>query len=230
MGYFGGVLPGYFSGPRVAVEGPSGMIYVTDTQERRPEIQVFDSAGRFQFAFGHHGVLPGYLIRVHGMAFDSKGRLHTEDVENCRINTYDADGKFISSWGHEGALPGDLNAPHCIYIDPNDEIFILGYYGPTQKFTADGHYLLSFAHANPPNHAVSFQSLCGDSWGNVYIPMREEGLAKFTNTGEFIGWVAKGVTVQWATVSPDGTVYALPIDLANGRHKPLPTVEIYSEL
>ena len=227
LGYFGGVEPGYFSGPRVAIADSSGMIYVVDTEERRPQIQVFDSAGRFQYAFGQHGTLPGYLIRVHGMAFDSKGHLHAEDVENCRVNTYDRTGKFLSSWGHQGTLPGDLNAPHGIYIDPNDEVFIIGYYGPTQKFTAGGHFLRAFAYADPPDHPVSFQSLCGDRWGNVYVPMREEGFAKFSNTGDFIGWVTKGVAVQWATVDDDGNVYLLPVDLSPGKHQPLPTV--YSE-
>lgn len=229
MGYFGGTQPGQFSGPRVALTDASGMIYVVDTEERRPEIQVFDSAGRFQYAFGEHGTLPGYLIRVHGMAFDSKGRLHTEDVENCRINTYEPTGKFLSSWGHEGILPGDLNAPHCIYIDPNDEIFVLGYYGPTQKFTAEGHYLMAFAYADPPDHPISFQSLCGDRWGNVYVPMREEGLAKFTNTGDFIGWVTRGVAVQWATVAHDGSVYLLPTADTDREKEKLPTVAVYSE-
>jgi hypothetical protein len=228
-GNFGGAEPGYFSGPRVAISDASGMIYVVDTQERRPQIQVFDTEGRFQYDFGQHGTLPGYLIRVHGMAFDSKGRLHAEDVEHCRINIYDRTGKFLSSWGHEGALPGDLNAPHGLYIDPNDEVFVIGYYGPTQKFTAGGHFLQAFAYADPPDHPISFQSLCGDRWGNVYIPMREEGLAKFSNTGDFIGWVTNGVGVQWAAVDNDGNVYALPVDVSPADRQPLPTVAVYSE-
>jgi len=228
-GYFGGERPGYFAGPRVALADSSGMVYVVDVAERRPMIQVFDREGHFQYAFGRHGVLPGELQRSHGMVFDSKGRLHVEDVENGRIDTYERTGKFVSSWGHEGTMPGELNAPHGIYIDPNDEIFIIGYYGPTQKFTADGRYLLTFASANPPDHAVSFQFVCGDRWGDVYIPMRRDGLAKFSNTGDFLGWVVKGRSVQWATVAPNGTVYLLPAMPSPGGGKPQATVEIYSE-
>jgi hypothetical protein len=228
-GNWGGEPRGYLSGPRVALSDSSGMIYVVDVAVRRPMIQVFDSEGRFQYSFGRHGVLPGELQRSHGMAFDSKGRLHVEDVDSLRINTYEHTGKFLSSWGHEGTLPGDLNAPHGIYIDPNDEIFIIGYYGPTQKFTADGRFLLAFAYADPPDHAVSFQSLCGDRWGNVYVPMRRAGLAKFSNTGEFLGWVMKGHAVQWAAVAPDGTVLLLPALPSKGEGKPRATVEVYSE-
>ena len=228
-GYFGGERRGYFSGPRVALSDPAGMIYVVDVAERRPMIQVFDSDGHFQYSFGRHGVLPGELQRSHGMAFDSKGRLHVEDVENARVNTYERSGQFLSSWGREGTLPGDLNAPHGIYIDPNDEVFIIGYYGPSQKFTADGRYLLAFAYPDPPDHAVSFQSLCGDRWGDVYIPMRRDGLAKFSNTGEFLGWVVKGQAVQWATIAPDGTVYLLPAMAPRGQPQPKSTVEVYSE-
>jgi hypothetical protein len=228
-GYFGGERPGYFAGPRVALSDPSGMVYVVDVAERRAMIQVVDSEGHFQYGFGRHGVLPGELFRSHGMAFDSNWRLHVEDVENARIDTYERTGKFLSSWGHEGTWPGELNAPHGIYIDPNNEIFIIGFYGPTQKFSADGRYLFTFASADPPEHAVSFQFVCGDRWGDVYVPLRREGLAKFSNTGEFLGWVVKGHSVQWATVAPDGTVYLLPAMPSPGKAKPQATVEIYSE-
>ena len=73
-------------------------------------------------------------------------------------------------------MPGELNAPHGIYIDPNDEIFIIGYYGPTQKFTADGRYLLSFAPGDPPDHAVSFQFVAGDRSGRFGGFLRKESI------------------------------------------------------
>jgi hypothetical protein len=161
IGNFGGTEPGYFSGPRVAISDSEGTIYVVDTQERRPQIQVFDPEGRFQYAFGQHGTLPGYLIRVHGMAFDSQGRLHVEDLENCRFNTYNRTGEFLYSWGHEGALPGDLNAPHGLYIDPNDEIFVIGYYVPTQKFTAAGHFLQAPIRRTTPSASRAFAATAG---------------------------------------------------------------------
>jgi hypothetical protein len=221
--------PGHFSGPRLALADPSGMIFVLDLAERRPMIQVFDSEGHFQYSFGHWGTLPGELMKGHSMAFDSKGLLHVNDVDNVRIYTYDRTGKFLSSWGHQGALPGDLNAPHAIYIDPNDEIFVTGYYGPTQKFTAQGHFLTAFAYADPPDHELSFQSICGDRWGDVYVPLGRDGLAKFSNTGDFLGWVVKGHAVHWATVTQDGTVYLLPAIAPRGQPQPKSTVEVYSE-
>jgi len=221
--------PGHFSGPRVAIPGPSGTVWVLDVAERRPMIQIFDHEGRFQWSFGHWGTQPGELLKGHCMGFDSKGLLHVADVENARINTYDQSGKFLCDWNHPGALPGDLNAPHALYIDPNDEVFVVGYYGPTQKFTADGHFLLAFAYADPTQKVLSFQSLCGDRWGNVYVPMGRQGLAKFSNTGDLIGWVVKGEAVQWAAVKEDGTVYALPAVAPRGQPQPKSTVEVYSE-
>jgi len=221
--------PGHFSGPRLALSDPSGRIFVLDVAERRPMIQVFDSEGHFQYSFGHWGTLPGELLKGHSMAFDSKGLLHVNDVDNVQIYTYERTGKFLSSWGHQGALPGDLNAPHAIYIDPNDEIFVTGYYGPTQKFTADGHFLAAFAYADPPDHATSFQSICGDRWGDVYVPLGRDGLAKYSNTGDFLGWVVKGHGVQWAAVDGDGTVYSLPAIGFRGEPQPKATVEVYSE-
>jgi hypothetical protein len=221
--------PGHFSGPRMVLADPSGTIFVLDVAERRPMIQVFDSEGHFQYSFGNRGTQPGELLRGHSMAFDSKGLLHVNDVENVRIYTYERTGKFLSSWGHQGALPGDLNAPHGIYIDPNDEIFVTGYYGPTQKFTADGHFLAAFAYADPPDHALSFQCISGDRWGDVYIPLGREGLGKFSNTGDFLGWVVKGHAVHWATVAQDGTVYLLLALAPRGQPQPKSIVEVYSE-
>ena len=229
IGDWGEEPRGTFSGPRVAIADASGMVYVVDVAERRPMIQVFNSEGKFEYSFGQHGIEPGELFRSHGMTFDSKGLLHVEDVENARVDTYERNGKFLSCWGKEGTMPGELNAPHGIYIDPNDEIFIIGYYGPTQKFTADGRYLLSFAPGDPPDHAVSFQFVAGDRWGDVYIPMRRDGLAKFSNTGKFLGWVVKGHGIQWLTVDHDGTVYALPAGTSRKEAKPPATVEVYSE-
>lgn len=229
QGYFGAERTGYFAGPRVALADSAGRVYVLDVAERRLMIQVFDREGRFLYGFGPHGILPGELQRAHDMAFDSKGRLHVEDVETARISTYDRSGEFVSSWGHEGTLPGELNAPHAVYIDPSDEVFTIGYYGPVQKFTAEGHFLLAFAYGDPPDHAVSFQSFSGDAWGDVYVPMRKEGLAKFSNTGEFLGWAVRGRWVQWTAVSRDGTVYVLPAMPLPRQAKTTATVEVYSE-
>jgi hypothetical protein len=54
-------------------------------------------------------------------------------------------------------------------------------------------------------------------------------LAKFGNTGEFLGWVVKGRGVQWAAVAHDGTVFALPAAPSGPAAKPPATVEIYAE-
>jgi len=221
--------PGHFSGPRLALAGPGGTVFVLDVAERRPMIQVFDHEGHFKYGFGHWGTLPGEFMKGHSMAFDSKGLLHVNDVDNVKIYTFEPSGKYLGGWGAQGALPGDLNAPHAIYIDPNDEIFVTGYYGPTQKFTAEGHFLTAFAYADPTERNPSFQSVCGDRWGDVYVPIASQGLAKFSNTGDMLGWVVKGRGVQWAAVAPDGTVYTLPAISFRGGSQPRNTVEVYTE-
>jgi hypothetical protein len=58
--------------------------------------------------------------------------------------------------------------------------------------------------------------------------MREEGLAKFSSTGDVIGRVTKGVGVQWAAVDHDGNVYVLPVRTSAEKKKTLPTVAVYS--
>jgi len=34
-------------------------------------------------------------------------------------------------------------------MDSNDDVFVNGYNGPTQKFTFDGRFLLAFAYGDP---------------------------------------------------------------------------------
>ena len=219
--------PGHFAQPRVALEDASGQVFVVDVAERRPMIQVFDGEGHFLRGFGRWGTLPGELLMGHGMAFDSHQRLFLVDIQNVRVNIYDHSGSFVSSWGKQGTFPGEVNAIHGISIDANDEVFLNSYYGPTQKFTADGRFLLAFAYADPPDHASSFQSICGDRWGNVYVTAGRDGLAKYSNTGEFLGWVVQGRSIQWAAVDNQGTVYLLPARFGRSA-QPRATVEIYA--
>ncbi len=218
---------GEFKDPRMVIADATGNIYVTDSKGDRPRIQMFDPEGNFLKMFAEKGMQPGMILRCHGVDFDDQDRLHTVDVDNMRVNVYDPWGEFLFDWGEEGLDPPDVNSPHGLFIDRNNDVFITGYYGPSQKFNSEGDYLFSFCHGDPPDGPVYFHSLTGDRWGNAYVTVRtKEGydgalqlgvdnalsLMKFNNNGDFVtalSFTAKEHQETSAVVDEEGRVYAL---------------------
>lgn len=232
---------GEFTDPRFATVDANGAIYVTDVKSDRPRIQVFDRNGKFLRIFAEKGTGPGQILRGHGLAFDRKGRLYVTDVDNMRVSAFAPDGTFLFHWGKDGLNPGDFNAPHGLYMDANDDVFVNGYYGPTQKFTNDGRYLFAFAYGDPPDGSVYFHSLTGDKWGNVLVTVRTKAgyggalaaaggkkvsMTKYNNNGDFIADISLSVpehSESWSVADDDGTIYAL------FKGKAESGVEIFSE-
>ncbi|MCB9782720.1 MAG: NHL repeat-containing protein [Candidatus Omnitrophica bacterium] len=222
-----GTEPGQFKEPRMVIADATGNIFVTDSKGDRPRVQVFDPEGNFLRLFAPKGMKPGMILRCHGVGFDDQDNFHTVDVDNMRVNVYTYGGEFLYDWGVEGLDPGNFNSPHGLYIDRNNDVFVSGYYGPTQKFNSEGDFLLSFCPGDPPDGSVYFHSLTGDKWGNVYVTCRtSEGydgalslgvdkalsLMKFNNNGDFItalSFTAKEHRETSAVVGEDGRVYAL---------------------
>ncbi len=222
-----GAEAGQFTEPRYAAVDDSGNIFVTDVKSDRPRMQVFDSNGKLLRIFAEKGLAPGQMMRGHGLAFDRKQRLFVTDVDTMRVCIFERSGKFQSCWGKDGPNLGDFNAPHGLFIDGADDVFVNGYYGPTQKFTPNGDFLLAFGSGDPPDGAVYFHSITGDRWGNVYATVRTKAgysgalesqagkkvsIAKYNNSGDFICNLSLSVkehTESWAAVDHDGTVYAL---------------------
>ncbi|MCC6682887.1 MAG: NHL repeat-containing protein [Phycisphaeraceae bacterium] len=219
--------PGKFVEPRLAIIDDKGNIWATDSKSDRPRLQVFSPDGKFERQFAEKGILPGFLLRAHGMGFDRQQRLFVVDVDNFRVNVYSHDGDFLYDWGQVGTGPGQFNAPHGLYVDPSGDVFISGYYGPIQKFDSQGNYLFRFCHGDPPDGPVYFHSISGDRWGNVFVMVRNRSgydnqlqtdggrrlsVMKFNNNGDFVtGWSLEKPEHResWAVVADDGTVYSL---------------------
>ena len=218
--------PGQFTEPRIVTSDAQGRIFVSDSKGDRPRIQVFDREGKFLQTFAEKGMKPGMLLRTHGMSFDPAGRLFTADVDNMRVNVYDSKGEHLYDWGKEGLNPGEFNSPHGLYVDKNSDVFVTGYYGPTQKFNSEGDFLIAFCHGDPPDGPVYFHNMTGDRWGNVYMTVRSKGgyqgaiqrdgqhisFVKYNNNGTYV--TAWGMSdpehgETSAVVDALGRVYAL---------------------
>jgi len=220
--------PGEFTEPRAVQVDVHGHIWVTDSKGDRPRIQMFTHDGEFVRIFAEKGIGPGQIHRAHGIGLDARQRLFVTDVDNFRINVYSHDGQFLYSWGQPGLDAGEFNAPHGLVVDPSGDVFVSGYYGPTQKFDPNGKFLFAFAHGDPPDGPVYFHTMVGDKWGNIYLMVRnKEGgqgelqkqttgrllsILKFNNNGDYIiGWSLSEPDHResWSVVADDGTVYSL---------------------
>ncbi|MCG3195748.1 MAG: hypothetical protein GHCLOJNM_00215 [bacterium] len=222
-----GAAPGQFTEPRMVATDATDRIFVTDSKGDRPRIQVFSHEGEFLQIFAEKGMKPGMILRAHGLDFDSEGRLYTVDVDNMRVNVYSATGEFLYDWGEEGLNPGQFNSPHGLYVNRSGDVFVTGYYGPTQKFNNEGDFITAFCYGDPPDGSVYFHSLTGDRWGNVYVTVRtKEGydkglqigagnrvsLMKYNNNGDYItsiSFSAPEHRESSAVVDEEGRVYAL---------------------
>jgi sugar lactone lactonase YvrE len=218
VGYGSGREPGQFTKPRHSAVDSDGRIWVSDEKSDRPRLQVFSAEGEFSRILGDKGTGPGMLLRAHGMQFDRQQRLFVVDVDNARVNVYDKAGKFLYDWGKDGLYPGEFNAAHGLFIDPSGDVFISGYYGPVQKFTAEGKFLRAFNYGEPPDGPVHFHAIGGDRWGNVYVTVRNLGhrpnevsLIKYNNNGDFVtSWRLSEAEreVNWVSADQQGLVYA----------------------
>jgi hypothetical protein len=213
--------------PRVVKADRFGNIFVSDWKSDKPRIQVFTHEGEFVREFAEKGVEPGNILRSHGIAFDRQNRIYNVDVDNMRVNVYEHDGTFLYHFGRDCHLTGGFNAPHGIASDPNDDLFIVGYYGPAQKFTPQGDFLFDFAQGDPPESAVYFHAIATDRWGNVYLTVRGTGgfggviedsegnlvsLMKYNNNGDYVSSITlqvKAHSENWACVDDEGRVYVI---------------------
>ena len=218
IGSGSGSEPGTFTEPRVVITDAGGNIWVSDSKVDEPRIQVFTPEGKFIRWFVHKGILPGQLLRAHGMDFDSQQRLFVVDIDNFCVNVYSHSGEFLYSWGKPGLKTGTFNAPHGLTVDPTDDVFVSNYFGPIQKFDPNGNLLFAFAYADPPDGPIGYHGIAGDRWGNVYVtaPATHQGkkvhILKYNNNGDYItAWslAEPDQHAMWFAVDNDGTVYCL---------------------
>jgi len=181
-----------------------GVIFVSDKRTGPPRIQAFTRDGKYLFGFAPKGTSAERVMDTRGMAFNSKQQLYIGDLDNMRVSVFEHSGDFVQIIGKKGAFPGELNLPYGLAIDANDDLFIVNHFGPCQKFTSDGHFLLGFSYADPPDGPVYFTDVATDRWGNVYLIVKgkqisdeeyeavkdENGnrvdILKYNNYGDFI--------------------------------------------
>jgi hypothetical protein len=163
------------SGARNIAVDASGRIFVSDDSTGPPRIKVFSPEGDYLFGFGMKGIGDGRVMETRGMAFDSEQRFHIGDIDSMRVSVFDSNGGYLHAIGKKGVLPGEFNVPYGIAVDANDDLFVIGYYGPCQKLNRDGQFLLDFAYPDPPDGPILFTDVATDRWGSAYLIVNGPG-------------------------------------------------------
>ncbi len=107
--------------------GPNRDIYVVNGVDNR--IMVFDSKGRFKFAFGREGTGKGHFKYPLGIDISGTGNVFIADSGNHRIQVFDLKGKFLYMFkvrtgsGEKPADPVDVLVSRLegkLYVSDND--------------------------------------------------------------------------------------------------------------
>jgi uncharacterized protein (TIGR03663 family) len=128
--------PGRFWGPRSIAIGRDGLLYVTDTGNKR--VQVFDANGAYVRAFGGAGSEPGKLNEPVGLAFDGDTLVVT-DAWNGRVQRLDRNGTPIGAVPVQGwESHGIANKPY-VAAGPDGRLYVtLPERGEIQQIGSDG--------------------------------------------------------------------------------------------
>lgn len=218
--------PGQFAGPRDARVHRDGSIYVSDANNAR--IQVFRPDGTFERMWGGRGSGKGQLVRAHGLEFSHDYRkLFVVDVDNNRVSVFQPlTGELLYDFGRKGERTGEFHEAHGLGILPNGDLIVSNYWGPVQRFTADGKFQFEFAPAGFRDW-IHFHSMTTDREGNTYLAARDRNrgnaVVKFDSRGAYLGsWRMDGV--KTAAVDANGLVYTAYE--SRGRHG----VQVYQKV
>ena len=212
-----GTGQGEFTHPGAIAIGPTGLVYVGDTNNDR--IQVFQQDGTFVTEWGSHGSAPGQFYRPSGLAVDADGFLYVADRYNYRIQKFLADGTFVTSWGTQGTGPGEFDTVYDVAIGADGAVFVVDSVNHRiQKFDGDGTFLLEWGSycSGPPNGGgcvnggdgqfAQPEGIAVDASGAVYVADTfNHRIQKFDADGSFL--------LKWGSLGSGNEQFYDPLGL-----------------
>ena len=207
--------------------GSSGNVYVSDKGgdygRDNPNVQEFNTNGKFITRWGSYGEGDGQFIGPFGIAVDSSGNVYVVDSENARIQKFDSNGKFITKWGSFG--PGDtqFQQPRDVAVDSSDNVYVVDIYG-VRKFDSNGKFITKWISRGSEDGQFNYPwGIAVDPSDNVYVADSiNNRIQKFDSNGKFITkWGSEGTgdgqfsTPYDVAVDSYGNVYV--VDSGNNR-------------
>ena len=87
-------------------------------------VQVFNSSGDFQSAFGSAGSGNGEFDGPLGIAVGSGGNIYVADTLNNRVQVFDSGGTFQYDFGSFGSGNGEFDSPFGIAVGSGGNIYV----------------------------------------------------------------------------------------------------------
>ena len=193
-----GTDPGEFSQPRGIAVGPSGAVYVADSENSR--VQKFTADGTFVTEWGFPGAGDGEFAAGSptDVAVDASENVYAVDRGNNRVQKFTSAGVFVVAWGGNGSGDGQFNLPEGIATDADGNVYVAeggGSNRRVQKFTSSGVFVTKWGAFGSGdgqfNQAVDVHVAADTS---VYVvDAGNRRIQKFTSSGSFLTkWGSEG--------------------------------------
>jgi DNA-binding beta-propeller fold protein YncE len=135
-------------------------------------VQVFDSAGNYQFQFGSEGSLNGQFNTPNSVTVDDTGQIYvTDQSPNHRVQVFDSAGNFRFKFGSMGSGNGQFVIPIDVAIVETGDIYVADHRNNrVQVFDSLGNYQFQFGSEGSGNG--EFDSPWGidvDDTGSIYV-------------------------------------------------------------
>ena len=143
-------------------------VYVSD--ERRHDVQMFDSDGNFLRRWGSMGAGPGQFNRPSGLATDAEGNLLVVDCSTIESSDSTRAARFLQIWGEAGPAPASSTFPGASPSIVMSRIYVADWRnGRVQQLDADGNHLASFGDRDGAGRLERPAGVGVDSLGNLYV-------------------------------------------------------------
>jgi len=169
-----GGAPGQFWGPRDVAVGPGGLIYVSDTGNKR--IQVFTADGQYVTEWGGKGITDGRFEEPVGLALAPDGTIYVADTWNQRIQAFGPAGEgggYVSlrQWELDSWYGQSIQNKPYLAVDLQGRVYATD---PEASrvliFDASGAFLATLGPSDSSGYGFSLPTgIAVDQMGYIYV-------------------------------------------------------------
>lgn len=161
--------PGLFWGPRDVAIDPQGLIYVSDTGNKR--VQAFTADGEPVDQWGGRGATDGRFDEPVGIAVASDGQTYVADTWNQRIQVFDASHRYVRKWSINSWIGQSLENKPYLAVDEMGRVYATDPEGyRILVFAGDGTFLTSIGQYGSDDQSFMLPTgLAIDREGYIWV-------------------------------------------------------------